>query len=478
MAELVVSFSIDTEVTPAYYEELIRYTYNKYILPNGKRFTNVGQTSFDGTYVLSFTALAPDGKRYVNVEMKTGKPIEITMQRSDVSVPQTFLDMLREDLTILIQYFEEMLRRSTLYFAWVEGKEVVPEKPHFKRGRLTERILFGNMIFLFMILTVISIVLFLVIGYYAALVLVAGQFFVVIFADKIFGTMADWSITEQNPKVHILQYHLPAQQSLQFQQKYPREKLLQMKKGIYDKTIALGKPVDCETAREVMAKYGLECSPENMESKTVNVFQIVQETTDKFNLHVPRIALSNTLVPNAAASGPNPSHGIVLITTGLLIRLEEEEIRSVLGHELSHLKSKDPFVLFGIVSAEYLFRIFFLMNYFEAFFTYFSLLYLLFILFAVYFVAKFFEARADLESAIKIGNPKVLAKALRKIGFRRLQFERSRAFRFQEWIKLNPHPPTYFRIARLEKMDDTPIEVKHTLIQSAKDCIQGFLAAF
>ena len=478
MAESAVSFSIDTEVTPAYYEELIKYTYQNYVLPNGKRFTNVSQSSFDGTYVLSFTALDPNGKWHVNVEMKTGKPIQINMQRSDAGVPQAVLDRLREDLIIFIQYFEEMLRRSTLYFAWVEGKEVVPEKSPFRRARLIERILFGNILFLFMIMTVISIVLFLVIDYYAALVLVAGQFLIVIFADKLIGTMADWTVTEQNPKVHILQYHLPAQERLQFQQKYPREKLLQMKKEIYDKTIALGKPVECETAREVMAKHGLECSPENMGTKTVNVYQLVQETTDKFNLHVPKIALSNTMVPNAAASGPSPSHGIVLITTGLLVQLEEKEIRTVLGHELSHLKSRDPFVLFGIVSAEYLFRVFVLVNYFPVFFTYFGLFYLLFILFAIYFVAKFFEARADLESAIKIGNPKVLAEALRKIGFRRLQFERSRAYRLQEWITWDPHPPLYFRIARLEKMEDTPIEVKHTLIQSAKDCIRGFFAAF
>lgn len=478
MAESAVSFSIDTEVTPAYYEELIKYTYQNYVLPNGKRFTNVSQSSFDGTYVLSFTALDPNGKWHVNVEMKTGKPIQITMQRSDAGVPQAVLDRLREDLIIFIQYFEEMLRRSTLYFAWVEGKEVVPEKSPFRRARLIERILFGNILFLFMIMTVISIVLFLVIDYYAALVLVAGQFLIVIFADKLIGTMADWTVTEQNPKVHILQYHLPAQERLQFQQKYPREKLLQMKKEIYDKTIALGKPVECETAREVMAKHGLECSPENMGTKTVDVYQLVQETTDKFNLHVPKIALSNTMVPNAAASGSSPSHGIVLITTGLLVQLEEKEIRTVLGHELSHLKSRDPFVLFGIVSAEYLFRVFVLVNYFPVFFTYFGLFYLLFILFAIYFVAKFFEARADLESAIKIGSPKVLAEALRKIGFRRLQFERSRAYRLQEWITWDPHPPLYFRIARLEKMEKTPIEVKHTLIQSAKDCIRGFFAAF
>ena len=478
MAESSVSFSIDTEVTPAYYEELIKYTYQNYVLPNGKRFTNVSQSSFDGTYVLSFTALDPNEKWHVNVEMKTGKPIQITMQSSDASVPQAVLDRLREDLIIFIQYFEEMLRRSTLYFAWVEGKEVVPEKSPFRRARLIERILFGNILLLLMIMIIISIVLFLVIDYYAALVLVAGQFLIVIFADKLIGTMADWTVTEQNAKVHILQYHLPAQERLQFQQKYPREKLLQMKKEIYDKTIALGKPVECETAREVMAKHGLECSPENMGTKTVNVYQLVQETTDKFNLHVPKIALSNTMVPNAAASGPSPSHGIVLITTGLLVQLEEKEIRTVLGHELSHLKSRDPFVLFGIVSAEYLFRVFVLVNYFPVFLTYFGLFYILFILFAIYFVAKFFEARADLESAIKIGNPKVLAEALRKIGFRRLQFERSRAYRLQEWITWDPHPPLYFRIARLEKMEDTPIEVKHTLIQSAKDCIRGFFAAF
>ena len=479
MAEPAVSFSIDTEVTSAYYEELIKYTYQSYVLPNGKRFTNVSQSSFNGAHVLTFTAVDPNGKWNVNAEMKTGKPIQITLQPSDAGVPKAVLDRLREDLIIAIQYFEELVRRSTLYFAWVEGKDVVPEKSPFRRARLIERILFGNILFLFMIMILISIVLFLVIGYYAALVLVAGQFLLVIFSSRLIGTMAEWNVTEQNPKVHILQYHLPAQERLEFQQKYPREKLLQMKKEIYDKTIALGKPVECETAREVMAKHGLECSPEDMGTKTLNVYQIVQETTSKFNLPVPKIAISNTMVPNAAAAGPSPSHGVVLITTGLLVQLEENEIRTVLGHELSHLKSRDPFVLFGIVSVEYLFRVFFLVSYFPVFFSYFGgLFYLLFILFAIYFVAKFFEARADLESAIKIGNPKVLAGALRKIGFRRLQFERSPAYRIQDWITWDPHPPLYFRIARLEKMDKAPVEVKHTFIQSAKDCIRGFFAAF
>jgi heat shock protein HtpX len=77
-------------------------------------------------------------------------------------------------------------------------------------------------------------------------------------------------------------------------------------------------------------------------------------------------------------------------------------------------------VLFGLVSGEYLFRIFVLWSYIE----FFGFLYFIFVLGAIYFVAKLFEARADLDAAIKIENPKVLAGALRKIGFHRLQFDR------------------------------------------------------
>ncbi len=478
MAESAITFNIETEVTPAYYEELIKYVYQNYVLPHRNNFAEVSRSSFNGTHVLTFTALDSNGKWHVNAEIRTGQPMQIILQPSDSGVPRSVIDRFKEDIIIVIQYFEEFVRRSTLYFAWVEGKPVVAEKSPFRRARVIERILFGNILFLFMIMILVSLVLFLLIDYYAAIVLVVGQLFLVIFSSRLIGSMAEWNITEKNPKVHILQCHLPAQQLIGFQQKFPREKLLLMKKEIYDKTIALGKPVDCETAREVMSQQGLDCSLENMRTKTVNVYQIVQETTSKFNLKVPKISLSNTLIPNAAAAGPSPSHGVVLVTTGLLVQLEEDEIRTVLGHEISHLKSRDPFVLFGIISAEYLFRVFFLVNYFPVLFTYLGWFYLFFILFSIYFVAKFFEARSDLESAIRVGNPKGLAEALRKIGFRRLQASRNSSIRVQEWITWDPHPPLYFRIARLEKMGDHPIEIKHTFIQSVRDCLRGFIASF
>ena len=93
----------------------------------------------------------------------------------------------------------------------------------------------------------------------------------------------------------------------------------------------------------------------------------------------------------------------------------------------------------------------------------------------IYFIAKFFEARAGLLSAVVIGQPKVLAEALEKIGFKRLLYERVPSYRFQEWISMDPHPPIYFRVNRLEKLK-TPVEINHPLIQSAKDVINGFFA--
>ena len=90
----------------------------------------------------------------------------------------------------------------------------------------------------------------------------------------------------------------------------------------------------------------------------------------------------------------------------------------------------------------------------------------------IFFIAKFFEARADLTSAIKIGKPEVLASALEKIGFQRLLYERTPSFRIQEWLGLDPHPPIYFRVNRLEKL--APEKVKHPLIRSIKDVISGF----
>src|SRR6202008_2106328 len=59
------------------------------------------------------------------------------------------------------------------------------------------------------------------------------------------------------------------------------------------------------------------------------------------DLPKPRIAVMDTPVPNAFATGRSPKHAAVCVTTGLWHRLDPKEIEGVLAHELSHIANRD-----------------------------------------------------------------------------------------------------------------------------------------
>ena len=130
----------------------------------------------------------------------------------------------------------------------------------------------------------------------------------------------------------------------------------------------------------------------------------------------------------------------------------------------------------GLVSTEFLFRFYVLFIFFPIVFENFLLFIIYFwaVFTLIFFIAKFFEARADLVSAMVVGTPLILAGSLEKIGFQRLLYERTPSFRFQEWLGLDPHPPIYFRVDRLEKLD--PEKIQHPLLQSIRDVTKGFLS--
>src|ERR1700737_739168 len=55
----------------------------------------------------------------------------------------------------------------------------------------------------------------------------------------------------------------------------------------------------------------------------------------------PKVAIIDSPVPNALATGRNPAHSVVAVTTGILNQLDEQEMQAVLAHELSHVIHRD-----------------------------------------------------------------------------------------------------------------------------------------
>ena len=85
------------------------------------------------------------------------------------------------------------------------------------------------------------------------------------------------------------------------------------------------------------------------EDDRTGLYQIVRRLAVKANLPMPKVYIIPDKVPNAFATGRNPTHAAVAANQGLLDLLSEEEIEGVLAHEMSHVKHRD--ILISSVAA-------------------------------------------------------------------------------------------------------------------------------
>jgi heat shock protein HtpX len=71
------------------------------------------------------------------------------------------------------------------------------------------------------------------------------------------------------------------------------------------------------------------------------LMNVVQEMAIAANVPMPKVYIIDDTAPNAFATGRDPKHASVAITTGLLQKLDREELQGVMGHELSHVRNFD-----------------------------------------------------------------------------------------------------------------------------------------
>ena len=82
-------------------------------------------------------------------------------------------------------------------------------------------------------------------------------------------------------------------------------------------------------------------------------FRIVKKLAEDAKIPMPRLYIINDSAPNAFATGRDPNHSAVAVTTGLLDIMDDKELRAVLAHELSHIRNFDirvSMITFGLTS--------------------------------------------------------------------------------------------------------------------------------
>jgi len=81
------------------------------------------------------------------------------------------------------------------------------------------------------------------------------------------------------------------------------------------------------------------------EATSPDLVHTVQELAVQADLPMPKVYIVDNDQPNAFATGRNPEHAAVCVTTGLLRRVTGEELAGVLSHELSHVRNRDTLTM-------------------------------------------------------------------------------------------------------------------------------------
>ncbi|MDQ7788122.1 MAG: zinc metalloprotease HtpX [Thermodesulfovibrionales bacterium] len=85
------------------------------------------------------------------------------------------------------------------------------------------------------------------------------------------------------------------------------------------------------------------------ETQAPELYAMVRMLSQKAELPMPKVYLMDQEQPNAFATGRNPRHAAVAVTTGIMRILSREELQGVIAHELAHVKHRD--ILIGTVAA-------------------------------------------------------------------------------------------------------------------------------
>lgn len=217
-----------------------------------------------------------------------------------------------------------------------------------------------------------------------------------------------------------------------------------------------------------------------------DLVRMVSGLAQRAKMPMPRVYIIDTEVPNAFATGRDPEHGVVAVTTGIMRLLTFEELQGVVAHELAHIKHRDTLVSTIVATLAGVITMIANIAQWAAIFGsgrnndnegggmagFIEMIFMIILapLAATLIqlaISRTREYEADETGGIMAGNPKSLASALKKIEYCARNSElpaatpaTSHLFIINpfsgagSWITslFSTHPPTEQRVARLEEL--------------------------
>ncbi len=225
--------------------------------------------------------------------------------------------------------------------------------------------------------------------------------------------------------------------------------------------------------RLVLRMYGAQVVTE---AQAPELYRMVDRLRQRAGLPMPVVAVAPHEQPNAFATGRNPSHAVVAVTTGILKYVPQEELEGVIAHELAHVKNRDMLIstiaagIAGVLSNLPYLLLFGGGRDEEGGHPYaqlgLALLAPIGAMLIQFAISRQREFEADRVGAQILGRPLPLANALRRLDALAHQIPMQVAPAAASLAQVNPlaatgggflrlfrtHPPTEERVARLEAM--------------------------
>ncbi|MFN8532946.1 MAG: zinc metalloprotease HtpX [Dehalococcoidia bacterium] len=222
------------------------------------------------------------------------------------------------------------------------------------------------------------------------------------------------------------------------------------------------------------------------EAQDPALFSMVRQLAETAGLPMPRVAVISNASPNAFATGRDPQHAVVAVTTGIREILTPDQLAGVLAHELAHVKNRDTLTMAIVATIAGVISFVGQLAQWALLFGGFgrgddddgggvlgglfaALIAPIVAMLIQFAISRSREYEADADGARIIGDPESLAGALARleVGTQRIPMSASPAtahlFIVNPFGSLNianlfsTHPPTAERVARLREMQVAPV---------------------